>query len=910
MGTNAHFWHRVDNKTVNVARSCKVNSDQSSESQADHSLEPIVTPLGDFSTVEPNPAVGPSHKIQEMMGNLRADTNHIDQKQFATPSSNQNQSTLQNSRLKAFVFRVECPGSPPQRLQLTGDLYTLGTADGCSIRLRDTNVLPLHATLRQTSTELAVEAHTDPIIVNGHAIDSTTLQVGDILTLGGYRFELISNRILQNTSAERPTLTNALPADLEKAIAGSTGEESVAPSGSSANSANHRNLQHLVAQTRLDDCSRREKLLDKREAKIEDDLASLKFREDDLSKRLARQQAEEAAALELYDQLAKGQSEILSLRKSIQDKQTLHLQREAELQNAIVNFEKALAEQRQSAEKETEKCISANDTIATLQEELEGIRKELFETQQDRDLIELREQLQRREHEILVRQLEEDRDRVIAERAENQAQLRRMEDNVRDIESMVSSAKSLDRESVEECSTAEKIDNNPPNANHAASDSTLDGLDRDSLQEYADLSKKNTELLAELIELKRERDSARDELSKSVPIENVSKLENELASASSELKRTRADFEEAVTLLETMKKHRLAKQTPTNSPESSNKDINEDSAGDSFGHSESVDFTESVLDQEQEPKRVGASWNSLINNLGETPLRESAAKNAEDNAIEQVISLIEDADEPANLNPETASPQDGWFQPNRANSIKGDADRITMAHPSVSSTRPDKQITSDNDETLFISKSQVAVAKTTSEQSSNLSQPKEVLWHGKTSEALISRSPSDSAEMTTESLSVEHQSGGDTTGSDTTSDDVEKQLDRILKRAEQIREKREESFATGLSETEPSETEPVVTSESSGSQSTILNQESTLSELNQLLPANLGEGRRKDAGTSLLESAVILRYLFALTAVVAGVICYRLVPGGIRYGAVAMALVLAAIYANEGLGMSRSRAHR
>ena len=42
----------------------------------------------------------------------------------------------------------------------------------------------------------------------------------------------------------------------------------------------------------------------------------------------------------------------------------------------------------------------------------------------------------------------------------------------------------------------------------------------------------------------------------------------------------------------------------------------------------------------------------------------------------------------------------------------------------------------------------------------------------------------------------------------------------------------------------------------------------------------------------------------------AGLVCYRLVPGQVRYLAVFMALVLAAIYTTEGVTMAKSRAAR
>ena len=58
------------------------------------------------------------------------------------------------------------------------------------------------------------------------------------------------------------------------------------------------------------------------------------------------------------------------------------------------------------------------------------------------------------------------------------------------------------------------------------------------------------------------------------------------------------------------------------------------------------------------------------------------------------------------------------------------------------------------------------------------------------------------------------------------------------------------------------------------------------------------------------DQAILMRYAFAFAAVIIGFICYRIVPGHIRYIAVIMALALAAIYTSEGLSMSRHRASR
>ena len=121
-----------------------------------------------------------------------------------------------------MVFRVECPGSPPQRLQLTGEIYTLGAGEGCSIRLRDPNVLPLHVTLCHQADTVVIRAHQEPVWVNGQAVGKSEIKIGDVITLGGYRFQLMSKQFISVDKRERTKITNVLPPEVERAIAESS----------------------------------------------------------------------------------------------------------------------------------------------------------------------------------------------------------------------------------------------------------------------------------------------------------------------------------------------------------------------------------------------------------------------------------------------------------------------------------------------------------------------------------------------------------------------------------------------------------------------------------------------------------------------------------------------------------------
>ena len=93
---------------------------------------------------------------------------------------------------ESLEFRVTCPGSPVRRLRLTGSRYTFGSAEGCSIRLSDETLRPMHAVLLRDASRILVRAYSVPVQVNGTRMTEATLIVGDVLRLGQYQFELLS----------------------------------------------------------------------------------------------------------------------------------------------------------------------------------------------------------------------------------------------------------------------------------------------------------------------------------------------------------------------------------------------------------------------------------------------------------------------------------------------------------------------------------------------------------------------------------------------------------------------------------------------------------------------------------------------------------------------------------------------
>jgi pSer/pThr/pTyr-binding forkhead associated (FHA) protein len=75
-------------------------------------------------------------------------------------------------------------------MRLAGHRYTFGSAEGCSIQLSDPDLSPMHAVLMRTGNRTIVRAYSVPVMVNQRSVTEAELQLGDVLQLGVYQFEL------------------------------------------------------------------------------------------------------------------------------------------------------------------------------------------------------------------------------------------------------------------------------------------------------------------------------------------------------------------------------------------------------------------------------------------------------------------------------------------------------------------------------------------------------------------------------------------------------------------------------------------------------------------------------------------------------------------------------------------------
>ena len=80
---------------------------------------------------------------------------------------------------------------PVRRLRLAGARYTLGSSSGCSIRLDDSSLRPMHAVILRDPERTLLRAYSVPVEVNGRRTTEAILEPGDLFSLGQYQFEYV-----------------------------------------------------------------------------------------------------------------------------------------------------------------------------------------------------------------------------------------------------------------------------------------------------------------------------------------------------------------------------------------------------------------------------------------------------------------------------------------------------------------------------------------------------------------------------------------------------------------------------------------------------------------------------------------------------------------------------------------------
>ncbi|QDS90872.1 hypothetical protein EC9_50900 [Rosistilla ulvae] len=99
-------------------------------------------------------------------------------------------------------FQVDRVGHPRRRLRLSGQSYTFGSGDGCSVRLEDSSLRKTHAILIRQQDRLLVRGYGIAILVNGIRVTEAWLEEGDNLQLGDYTLTLLQG--VRDSSVVQP----------------------------------------------------------------------------------------------------------------------------------------------------------------------------------------------------------------------------------------------------------------------------------------------------------------------------------------------------------------------------------------------------------------------------------------------------------------------------------------------------------------------------------------------------------------------------------------------------------------------------------------------------------------------------------------------------------------------------------
>lgn len=400
----------------------------------------------------------------------------------------------------AIEFRVIRVGAPVRRLRLTGNRYTFGSAEGCSIRLSDGALRPMHAVLIRDASRVLVRAYSVPIEINGTRRTEASLQVGDKLRLGSYQFELLmvsrsrptvlpsqnpdaspppTAKTLDSSEAQSsPQDVNVIPEIPPGTSSFSTGERSIFdmpafdaplvptdPNRSIDSDSHAEHMSSLFSGMRRDappaeeiiwrerlrreveqwrerqvECDRRESRIDERESDLRGRESELWTRAENLYKREARVQSQEASTFQLYDEFTQRQHELLKLREETQSRQEEFNRREAEFRGQEFEYRRRLDEATRQLEQSQHQAETATEAVQRVREQFQSLNAQIEELSGQQSQIETRERQQREEHERLRAELEVARDEAVE--AQSQSEIRRNEAEAR-VEEMAAQIEAL-----------------------------------------------------------------------------------------------------------------------------------------------------------------------------------------------------------------------------------------------------------------------------------------------------------------------------------------------------------------------------------------------------------------------------------------------------------------------------------
>ncbi|MFK8111890.1 MAG: FHA domain-containing protein [Rubripirellula sp.] len=403
-----------------------------SESSFDHPTDFVVPSFTDDRTshADPSPTLNDS---MESESDTSSDTGLPPQ--AVGSEAHAGRSVVESpAEVDSIEFRVLRAGAPVRRLRLTGNRYTFGSAEGCSIRLTDHALRPMHAVLIRDQSRILVRAYSVPIDVNGTRKTEAILEVGDILRLGAYQFELLAAiadnpmdsdpalRDVTPTSVDRPSpydsLNHVMDSSPVKPVP-SMNTELPAPEDVIWRDRLRREIDQW--RDRQEECDRRESRITDRESDLRSRESELWSRAENLHRRETRVQSQETSAFQLYEDYGQRQQELMQLREQAQTRQAEFLERESEFRSQEFEYRRKLQEATEQLVQSQHQAESATQAVQHMREQFESLNDQIEQLSGQQQDIESREKRQREEHEDLRRNLEIARDQAIDAQAETEA---------------------------------------------------------------------------------------------------------------------------------------------------------------------------------------------------------------------------------------------------------------------------------------------------------------------------------------------------------------------------------------------------------------------------------------------------------------------------------------------------------
>lgn len=334
-------------------------------------------------------------------------------------------------------FRVRCEGQPTRRLRLSGARYTLGSGVGCSIRLDDPSLRPLHAVLIRDQARVLVRAYSVPFQINDSRVTEGILNLHDRLRLGEYEFELLEHTPLPEQAAKPRKQSSAIAAPPELSAPQNRSVEMDEWERSFHEEAKHWRALKQDVERRDEWCrSREQEVLEQREW-LDSQTELLQKRKDELT-------SQESAAIEVQEEFSDQYVELKQRQREIELQQEeldagrehlrlqqdrldgrdrLHrlqieklLSEQDGFRDQNVEQERIIADAENQVRSSQERADAANAAVEQMRLKFASLNEQLLELTEQQESLQRLEADRNREHQLRCDDLAMSRDEALVQR--------------------------------------------------------------------------------------------------------------------------------------------------------------------------------------------------------------------------------------------------------------------------------------------------------------------------------------------------------------------------------------------------------------------------------------------------------------------------------------------------------------